>query len=167
MQSNQWSKAAVDALFLSLITILANLIQVVLEPGKVISILIWLIKFGGCLGVLYYFMKEFSKSSEVFSYKDGLKFGFKICLLSSLICAGYVFFQFAVLFPDMMQKTIEQYSTAMSSSNPDAIEVMERYMTPQFISVITFIYYVVFGLIVSAIIANYTKKGDVFTETNA
>ncbi|MCK9629717.1 MAG: DUF4199 domain-containing protein [Bacteroidales bacterium] len=168
MQSKEWSIAALDALLLSIITIVVSLIQVVFEPGTVISILLWLVKFVGCLALLYYFIKEFSKSHDTFTYKEGFSFGFKICLLSSVVLAAFNFLQYAVLFPDAMQTAMEQVIVAMQSSNPDAADSMERYQSklPQLVSVITLFYYTVFGLIASAVIANYTKKGDIFTNNS-
>ncbi len=71
-------------------------------------------------------------------------------------------------FPDAMQTAMEQVIVAMQSSNPDAADSMERYQSklPQLVSVITLFYYTVFGLIASAVIANYTKKGDIFTNNS-
>lgn len=168
MQSNEWSIAALNALLLSIITIVVSLIQVVFEPGTIISILLWLVKFVGCLGLLYYFVKEYSKQRESFTYKEGFSYGFKICLLSSVVLAAFNFLQYAVLFPESMQTAMEQVIMAMQSSNPDAADAMERYQSklPQLVSVVTLFYYTVFGLITSAIIANYTKKGDIFTNNS-
>ncbi len=168
MQSNEWSIAALNALLLSIITVVVSLIQVVFEPGTIISIFLWLIKFAGCLALLYYFVKEYSKPRESFTYKEGFGFGFKICLLSSVVLAAFNFLQYAVLFPDSIQTAMEQAMIAMQSSNPDAADAMERYQSklPQLVSVVTLFYYTVFGLIASAIIANYTKKGDIFTNNS-
>ncbi|MEA5006354.1 MAG: DUF4199 domain-containing protein [Rikenellaceae bacterium] len=168
MQSNQWSTAALDALLLSIITVVASLIQVVFEPGTIISILLWIVKLVGCLALLYYFVKEYSKAQDSFTYKEGFSFGFKICLLSSVVLAAYNFLQYAVLFPESMQTAMEQIIVAMQSSNPDAAEAMESYQPklPQLISIVTLFYYTVFGVIASAVIANYTKKGDIFTNNS-
>ncbi len=51
------SIAALDALLLSIITIVVSLIQVVFEPGTVFHITM-LVKFVGCLALLYYFIKS-------------------------------------------------------------------------------------------------------------
>ena len=160
MQSSQWRTAAINALLLSIITIVVSLIQVVFKPGTVLSILLWIIKFIGCLALLYYFMKEFGKELESFSYKDGFNYGFKICLLSSIVLAAFNILQYAILFPESLQDAVEQVAMAMQSANPAGAEAIERYQAklPQIITVTSFFYYTVFGLIASAIIANYTKK---------
>lgn len=166
MQTNKWSIAALDGLLLALITITLTLIQTVLEPPKALIWLLWVVKFAGSIGLLYYFIKDYSKTQELFTYKDGFRFGFMICLLSSLICAGYLFFHYAVIFPDSIAATLEQVRTAMESSNPQGAEMMDKIggKLPHIIFVFSAIYYTLFGVIASSIIANYTKKGDIFTE---
>ena len=165
MQTNKWSIAALDGLLLALITISAILIETVFEPGKAIIWLIKLVKLVSTIGLLYYFVKEYSKTLELFTYKDGLSFGFIVSMLSSLICGCYMFLHYTLLFPESLSKVMDAMTTAMQSSNADtsAFENIQRYMS-HFISFFSFVYYTIFGLIVSSIIANYTKKGDIFTE---
>jgi len=165
MQTNKWSIAALDGLLLALITIIATLIQTIFEPGSAITWLLWLVKLVSTVGLLYYFVKDYSKNQELFTYKDGFRFGFMVSVLSSLICGCYMFLHYTLIFPDSLAKVMESVSTAMQSSGGDttAFEKIQKYV-PHFISVFSLIYYSIFGLIASAIIANSTKKGDVFTE---
>ncbi|MFA6334547.1 MAG: DUF4199 domain-containing protein [Bacteroidales bacterium] len=166
MQTNKWSIAALDGLLLALITITATLIQTVFEPGTAVNWLLWLVKFVSSIGLLYYFIKDYSKSQELFTYKDGFHFGFMICLLSSLICACYLFLHYAIIFPDSIATAIEQAASILESSNPEGMDMLSRIggKFPQILSVTSFVYYTLFGALASAIIANYTKKGDIFTE---
>jgi hypothetical protein len=55
----------------------------------------------------------------------------------------------------------------MQSSNPDSLEAFEKIqgILPQLILVFSLVYYIIFGAIASSIIANYTKKGDIFANT--
>ncbi|MEN6619688.1 MAG: DUF4199 domain-containing protein [Rikenellaceae bacterium] len=166
MQTNKWSIAALDGLLLALVTITVTLIQTVFEPGTAIVWFLWLVKFAGSLGLLYYFIKDYGKTQELFTYKDGFRFGFMICVLSSLICAGYMFFHYAVIFPDSVAATLEQASAALQSSNPQGVDMLDKVggKLPQIIFIASLIYYTLFGALASSIIANYTKKGDIFTE---
>lgn len=166
MQTNKWSIAALNGLLLALVTIVVTLIQTVLSPGTAIIWLLWLLKLIGSLGLLYYFIKDYAKTQDLFTYKDGFRFGFMVSLLSSLICACYLFMHYAVIFPDSMAAQLEQISAAIQSSNPDGTEIFDKIggKMPQIISVFSLFYYTVFGIIASSIIANYTKKGDIFTE---
>lgn len=166
MQTNKWSIAALDGLLLALISITATLIQTVFVPGTAITWLLWLAKLTGSLGLLYYFLKDYSKDQELFTYKDGFRFGFMICLLSSLICACYLFFHYAVIFPDSAAASLEQATAALQSSNPQGVEMLDKIggKLPQILFLASLVYYTLFGVLASAIIANYTKKGDIFTK---
>ncbi|MDP3453512.1 MAG: DUF4199 domain-containing protein [Bacteroidales bacterium] len=169
MQSNTWSKAATFGLLLALITIVYQLVLTVIEPGTAIKLILWVLKFSGSIWLLYFFIKEHSSLYDTFSYKDGFKFGFMISLLSSVICAAYMFLHFAVLFPDTVAEQMEAAMTMMQSSNPDAIDTLAKIedKLPQIIFVVILIYNTIFGIIASSIIANYTKKGDIFTTSSA
>ena len=58
-QSNKWSSAAMDGLYLSLVTIIYSLIMAVLVPESfIVKTLLWVAKFGGCLYLLWFFMKR-------------------------------------------------------------------------------------------------------------
>lgn len=166
MQTNKWSVAALDGLLLALITIIATLIQTVLKPGVAINWLLWLVKFSGSIGLLYYFMKDYSNNRPSLTYKEGFNFGFILCFLSSVICACYLFLHYAIIFPDSIAATMEQAAVALESSNPEAMDVLSKLENsfPQIMFISSLIYYTLFGILASAIIANYTKKGDVFTE---
>ena len=54
----------------------------------------------------------------------------------------------------------------LESSNPDAAEGFMKVMQhlPKIVFAWSLVYYTLFGVLVSSIVANYTKKGDIFTE---
>lgn len=166
MQSNRIRTAATSGLLLALVTIISVLVQFALEPGKTINLIIWTIKSVGSIWLLYYFIKEYAKPSNLFTYKDGFRYGFLIALFSSIVCAAYMFFHYAILFPDSTAAQIDLISEMMASSNPEAVETFERIspLLPQIIFITILIYYTIIGAIASAIIANYTKKGSIFDE---
>ncbi len=166
MQSNKWSTAALYGLLLALVTVIHSLITVVFEPPLAINIILWAVKFGGSLWVLYYFMKEYAKPFENFTHKEGFRFGFLVTVFSSIICASFAFIQITVIFPDLMATQMETVMNAMQSSNPESLEAFEKIqgILPQLIFVFSLVYYIIFGAIASAIIANYTKKGDIFAD---
>lgn len=163
MQSKKWSIAATYGLILALITISYQLIQTVFEPGKAIALIMWAAKFGGTLYLLYYFIKEFAKQSDLFAFSDGFKFGILVSFFSSIICAVYTYFHFAVIFPDSIAAQMEQ-AMNMMQSNPDAIDQIAKIedKLPMILFFVIIFYNTIFGMIASSIIANYTKKGDIF-----
>ncbi len=167
MQSNKWSIAAQNALILALVTILATLLQAVFPqmPGF-IGILIWIVKLVLSIYLVYYFIKDYSKHFETFTFKQGFNFGAILCLLSSVICAAYLFLHMGFLFPEATTSQMEMIAQTMESSNPEGAEAIFGVMEhlPKLAFVFSLIYYTIFGLIVSAIVANYTKKGDMFAQ---
>lgn len=167
MQSNKWSVAAQNAIMLSLVTILATLIQGVFRemPGF-LGIIIWVVKFSLSIYLVYYFVKEYSKSFDVFTYKQGFQFGVILCLLSSTIGAAYLFLHMGFLFPEATMSQMELIAQNMEASNPQGAEAISSVMEhlPKIAFVFALIYYTIIGVIVSAVVANYTKKGDIFTE---
>lgn len=167
MQSNRWSSAATNGILLALITIISVLIYEVFEPtNKIISFAIWAIRTIGSIWLLYYFIKEYAKPFNLFTYKNGFHYGFLLAFFSSLLCAAYMFLHYAVIFPDAIAAQTEQIMKMMEASNPAAIDSFEKMipMMPQIIFISTFIYNTIIGIIASAIIANYTKRGSFFDE---
>ena len=167
MQSNKWSIAATYGLLLALVTIVYTLIQTVFAPGTAISLLLWAAKFIGSIWLLLYFIKEYAGAAEVFTYKEGFRFGFITSVFSSIIIAAYIFIHYALIFPDSIAVQMETAMTMLGSSNPDAAEQIASIeeIFPQLMFVVFLFYNSIFGAIASAIIANYTKKGDIFTES--
>ena len=165
MQTNTWSLAAVNGLILAMVTIVITLVQTVLEPGTAIKVLLWAAKLGLSLWLLYYFIKDYAKEQETFTYRQGFNYGFKICLMSAIVCAVYIFLHFTLFFPDAVAASLEQAATILESSNPQALESLDRISgkLPQISTVATLVYNTLFGLFATAIIANFTKKGDIFS----
>ena len=165
MKTNKWSTAATSGLLLALITIIIALVQAVIHPGKAVSLLLWVVKLTGSIYLLYYFIKEYSTSFDLFTYKDGFVYGTLVSIFSSLICACYLFLHYTVIFKEAIAEQIEYVLGILQNSNPQAVETfinMEGSL-PQIITIVSLIYYTLFGVIASAIIANSTKRGDLFT----
>jgi hypothetical protein len=166
MNNKKWNVAAVNGLMLSLITILYTLINSAFSPGKAVLIVLWIIKLAATLWLLLYFVKEYNKDQEVFTYKQGFNFAFIVSFLSAVFVAGYFFLHYALIFPgdvDKIADTINQAMAAQSSGDTSIADKIIAYF-PHIMFISNLIYLTIFGLIASAIIANYTKKGDVFTQ---
>ena len=84
--SNKWNTAATNGLLLSLITIIASLLQSVFKIEGLFSMVLWAAKFGGCIYLLHYFMKQHSLQEQNVSYGESFKYGFLICCFSSIVC---------------------------------------------------------------------------------
>lgn len=152
-----------NGLLLSLITIIFSLISTVFEPKGVLSILIWIVKFGSSIYLLYYFMKQYSGQFETISYGESFNYGFLLCTFSSIICACFTFVSVAYLFPEQVEHALETVQQSMSF-NSDQEAVMEKWRDriPELMLFSSLIYYIIWGAVASSIIANFTKKTDLF-----
>jgi hypothetical protein len=79
-----------------------------------------------------------------------------------------MFLHYAVIFPDMVAEQMQAAAQMMQSSNPEAVDSFGKIEAnlPQIIFVFTLIYYTLIGVIASAIIANYTKREQLFEEAD-
>ncbi|MEG0890494.1 MAG: DUF4199 domain-containing protein [Bacteroidales bacterium] len=167
-QNNKWSSAALNGLLLSIITIVYSLLVSVLEPKGFISILLWIVKFTGCIALLYYFMKQYSTSFNSITYGQSFNYGFILCAFSAIICSCFAFLSLTFIFPNQIDLVTEQIQQAMSAQNMDSDQEakFEDWMKrlPELTMFFSLIYYIIFGAIASSIIANYTKKVDPFAK---
>lgn len=166
--SNKWNTAATNGLLLSLITIIASLLQSVFKIEGLFSMVLWAAKFGGCIYLLHYFMKQHSLQEQNVSYVESFKYGFLICCFSSIVCAAYLYISMTLLFPEQIDAAIEQVNTLLASgsySSEEESAVMSMMgKLPQITLFSAFFYYVLIGAVMSSIIANFTKKDDPFAE---
>lgn len=166
--SAKWNSAAINGLLLSLVTIVYSLIQSVFGLSGFSSIILWMVKFAGCIYLLYYFMKQYSGNFEQISYGSSFQYGFILCSLSSIVCACFSFISMTLLFPETTELAIEQMQTVMASGNysseeENIINSMADNL-PQITLFAGLFYYIVIGAVMSSIIANFTKKTDPFAE---
>ena len=161
-----WNSAAINGLLFSLITIIASLLQSAFKIEGIMAILLWCVKFGGCVYLLYYYMKQYSNTAEVVSYGEAFKYGFALCVFSSIVCTCYMFISITWIFPETIDIAMEQIQTVIatggySSEQEEAIfNVADR--LPQLTIISSLIYYILIGAVMSSIIANFTKKTDPF-----
>ena len=170
-QSNKWSCAAMDGLYLSLITIIYSLLLAVWQPeGFLIKSLLWAVKFGGCLYLLWLFMKRWSDKFDTISYSQSYNYGFLICLFSSIMCACYSYIQAEWLFPEQTAQAVDLIKETMAQQgtlNSDTENMMDNYLQNfgRISMFVSLFYYIIFGSIASAVTANFTKKTNPFGET--
>ena len=154
-RSNKWSSAAMDGLYLSLVTIIYSLIIAVMEPqGFLVTAVLWIAKFGGCMYLLWLFMKKWSDSFDTITYSE-----------------SYNYVQIEWLFPEhtaeainLTKETMIQQGT-LNSSTENMIDKLSSNFgrISMFVSLF---YYIIFGAIAAAITANFTKKTNPFGESD-
>ena len=167
-QENKWSCAAMDGLYLSLITIIYSLLMTVMQPDSfIIKTLLWLVKFIGCTYLLWLFMKRWSDRFETISYSNSYQYGFIICLFSSIMCACYSYAQIEWIFPEQTAQTVEivkQTMAAQGNLDSNTENVMNGILDNfgRISMFASLFYYIIYGSVASAITANFTKKTNPF-----
>ena len=168
---NKWKSAATDGLILSAITIVYLLVTNLLPAGakwsSFVTIPLWIAKFGGCIWLLYWLMRLYSMKFETVTYKSSFAYGTLVSLFSAIVCSCWQYFSMTVLFSKSTDSMMAQVISAMSSQYTE--EQMEAIMPvldnlPQISLFANLVYFTLFGLIVSAITANYTKKVNPFND---
>ena len=163
---NKWHSAALNGLLLSVVTIVYSLISTIFHPGTFVSVILWSIKFGACIYLLYYFMKQYSGMFETISYGESFRYGAILSVFSSIVCSCFAFLSITLLFPEQLDQSLAAMQSVIETGNYndeqiDAINQVSGKL-PQIMLFWSLFYYSVFGVIVSAIIANYTKKTNPF-----
>lgn len=160
-----WSSAAKEGIILALFTIFPTLLTAFVT-NSVVSILAWAIKTAGSLWILYFFMKRWAVSTGATS---AFRYGFKICLCSSAICAAWTYALFQFIVPDKQTEVINSLETALSSQTvtdeiEQAILLIEDNFA-QFNSISTLLGCIICGLIFSGIFSKSAAASNVFSET--
>ena len=162
-KENRLNNAAMDGLLLSTITIIASLIHsLVGVTGLMSSTVLWMAKFGGCIYLLTYIMKQYSNRQDSISYMESFKYGLLVCFFSSIVCSGYMLLSLTILFPDQLDLIIEQVNTTIASGvfNSEEEKVADAMIDkiPRITFMTSLIYYIIIGAVMSSVIANFTKK---------
>ena len=171
LESNAWTSAAKDAVFLSLFTIVPQLISTLLTKGgtetgvlqTIVGFLTWGVKFGGSIWFLYRCMKLWAADNDGPVFGQGMK----ICLLSSIICAAFAYLTYAVLFPGMAETVFAQVGEQLSSyPMPSEAEDMILKMEDNFASISfisTLLWCLICGWIFCGIFSGSLKRNaDIF-----
>lgn len=160
-----------QGLFLAIITILFSLISSYLEATHwSITFILWAIKFVGCISVLFFFMRANSEDKALFTYGDSFKNGFKITFHSALITSILNLILLITIYKEKIDESIDQLYQIFEQQVADeqSLEVFNKIISNYeiYTGCATFIYLVIFGSVAAAIIANYTKKIDIFNDNS-
>ncbi len=174
MEKSRVSTAALYGIYLSIPSIVVMLINDSFNPGGAISILLWIVKFAGSIWILHRLIKEWASNFNEFNYGAGVSFGSLTCTFSSIIVALFSWLNVAVINKENYANKIDEAMSALEASmNSDQLEIVENAMNhiEEYVLFGSLIYCTIFGVIVTLIIANFTKKEnmdfDSFTNNTA
>lgn len=161
MNHSRINTAALYGLYLSLPSAITLLIQDTYQPGTFISILLWIFRFGSSIWLLFKFMKEWASNFEEFTYGNGVSFGFLTCTFSSMIVAVARWVSISFLNNEALQMAMQEAMERFEEQgNTQVIETMDSIMgnMPVIALFSTLLYCVIYGLILSSILASFCKK---------
>lgn len=157
-------RAATAALPFTLIPIVFDIIKHFTQELPFLSIMVSVVKLGIVVAVLYTIMKKFTRDEGYVPYGRSFRFGMSLCTFSSIICTLWYVLNLYVIFPDQLDQLMEMMTlTFEKMSTSIDFDQVSRYLSPALI-ISSFISCIVWGLILSAILANFTKNDSPFAE---
>lgn len=165
-----WESAAKAGLILGLISTAYMFINmwIAANPGflgSILSLILWVVKFVGCILVMKASMKKFAGASPEIENKDTFNFGMATALLSALVYSAASFANVAFISGDVIAEqfnlTIQQMSSMMDSNS---MAMMDTYLQklPQITFFSNLIYCTAFGTVLSFILSRNIPSRDPF-----
>lgn len=172
IRKNLWNTAAKAGLVLGLVSsAYLFLNQLAGNSGlpafltMILNIVLWVAKFGGCILVMAFFMKKFAAGNPEADNRDVFCSGAAMALLSALVYAAVSFanvaFISADLFAEQMDAVIQQMAPMMDSNSMNMVDSMLDKM-PQITFFSNFIYCLIYGTVLSAILSRNIPSRDPF-----
>lgn len=133
----------------------------------IISTLLWLAKFIGCILLMRFFMKKLVDEFSDVKNSDTLKFGLLTALFSAIITAAAGYVATAYVFPDLMNEQIDQmyqiYGKYLDSNSMSMVDsMMESYPTITFFSQLIWCF--IYGAVLSFILSGKIPAQDPFKD---
>lgn len=171
--NSKWIEAAQDAVFLSLFTVVTELIGGFVSNGgtagqgflaSILGFVLWFVKFGGSIWFLLRCLKRFAASdSESSLFAQGMR----TCLLSSIICAAFTFLMYSAIFPGLTEMVFSQVTEALgtaqlpSEAETALLRIQDNF--PQFSAMTVFFWCLICGLVFCAILSPSAQRSvDIF-----
>ncbi len=168
-----WNSAAVAGLALGAVStayMFMNILTDKAESSFFLTLLlglVWIVKFGGCIWLMMFFMKKFAAENPEADNKDTRRFGVITALLSAIVYSAASFANVAFISADLFAEQTElmmQQMAPMMDSN--TLEAMNMYMEnlPELTFISNLIYCFIFGAIISAILSRNIPSRNPFAD---
>lgn len=176
IQKNMWNGAGKAGLALGglssvylFLTQFLGTVEMNAILNMLLTLVLWAVKFGGCIWLMTFFMKKFSYENKEADNSMTFRFGMITAFLSALVYAAVSFANVAFISADMFT---EQMDMLMGQMAPmlDSNTMSEMNKTMEKLPQITFfsnlIYCSIYGTILSAILSRNIPSRDPFAEIN-
>ncbi len=169
-----WNEGAKAGLVLATVSIIYLFTSQFLTKAELpailtslISMILWLAKFGGCIWLMMFFMKKFAAENDSADNRSTRRLGMIISLLSAFVYASFTYINIAFISADTMAEqmdlVMQQMTPAMDSNTLSEVDSMLQNL-PMIIFVTNFIYCFIYGCILSAILSRNIPSQDPFAD---
>ncbi len=174
IQKNMWNTAAKAGLILGLFTTAFLFISQMLGQTEIsaflstlLTLLLWVAKFVGCIALMMFFMKKFAAENEGVTNSNTFRMGVTTALLSALVYSAFAFANVAFISPELFEGQIDaimQEMAPMMDSNTQ--NVVGKYLEnlPQITFFSNLIYCFLYGTVLSFILSRNIPKNDPFAD---
>ena len=136
---------------------------------EIIGMVLWAIKFAGCIWVLSFFMKKFASENSGVDKRTAFKMGTASSLLSALMFAAIYLADMLYISPDFYHMIYQEaYTQIIPVLDSNGLEALDRIMPkiPQITFFTTLIYCFIFGTVLSLILSRNIQSQKTPTEFN-
>ena len=138
--------------------------------NMLLTTVLWIVKFGGCIWLMMFFMKKFADECSGVDNAATRRFGIIAAFLSAVVYAGVSFanvaFISADLFAEQMDAVIQQMAPMMDSNTMEQMDDMLGIM-PQLTFFSNLIYCFFYGTILSFILSRNIPDRNPFAERSS
>ena len=178
LKKNMWNAAGTAGLALGTVSAVylfaGQLIAGDLAPAtlwkQAITIVLWAVKFFGCIWLMNFFMKKFARENEGIDNKTLFRMGMMTALLSSLMFSAIylanMLYISADFYEQVFQTALQQMASSLDSNSMSALsKIMDR--LPQITFCYYFTYCFLFGTVLSAILSRNILTKNPFASNNS
>ena len=174
IQKNMWNTAGKAGLILGLIPTAYLFITQMLGQAEIpalinsiLSIILWIAKFAGCIWFMRMFMKSFAVSDESVTNSNTFKLGMRMALLSAVVYSAFAFANVAFISPELFQEqmdmTMQQMAPMLDSNALSQIDRLYESL-PQITFFSNLIYCFIYGTVLSFILSRNIPSKNPFAE---
>ena len=166
-----WSKAGISGIALGAVSgvfmFIGQATGSISSPvvSTLLSLLLWLAKFAGCIWLMMFFMKRFSAEFNEADNSVTFRFGTATALCSALIYAAVTLANVLIINPDLISQQLDAamkiYGSALDSNSLAAMDTVEAIM-PQVMFFSNLAYCFLYGTVLSAILSRNIPPRDPF-----
>ena len=135
--------------------------------SMLVTTILWVGKFGGCIWLMMYFMKKFAKQNPGIQNSTTYRFGMAVSVLSALVYAAATFANIAFISTDMINENMnllmEQMTPMMDSNSLNQVDELIAKL-PQITFFSNLFYCIIYGSILSFILSRNIPSKNPFAD---